>query len=344
MRHFKVVDSQKNNVSNNLLRECDSCFASCNSNHKLIKSCPKYGTKRRLGKISTNKSTTFLCCDKTKTTKLFKEKIEALSYAFPELIQQKEEFIKKVKNEEQMRIKRLVHNLTSLNAHNIQEVYDLVPQELLASDFTNQLSHIKKQIVSNPELATKMFLRMTKNNIHMKSEFSIFNKMERANPKLEIRKHPIRKVLLNVLHTFFVDLSEKDVYVNVEEFNKSIRIDYETIQVALYHIIENASKYTKPNSKIDISFFDFEEKTSVFFEMISLHIEDDEKDKIFSEGYSGVNAKRTAKNGEGIGMWRAMQMLSLNNANLLVERGSSIEKVFGFDFTTNKFIINFFKN
>lgn len=344
MKHFKVIDSQKNNISNNLLDECIECFESCNSNHKIISSCPKYGTKRRFGKILTNKSTSFLCCDKTKTTKLFKDKIEALSYAFPELIQQKEEFIKKVKNGEQMRVKRLVHNLTSLNAHNIQEVYDLVPQELLASDFTNQLKHIKKQIIDNPELATKMFLRMTKNNIHMKSEFSIFNKMERANPKLEMRKHPIRKVLLNVLHTFFVDLSEKDVYVNVEEFNRSIRIDYETIQVALYHIIENASKYTKPNSKINIKFTDSEEKTSVSFEMLSLHIIEDEKDKIFDEGYSGVNAKKTAKNGEGIGMWRAIQMLNLNNADLKVVRGIDIEKVLGFDFSTNKFIISFFKN
>jgi len=39
---------------------------------------------------------------------------------------------------------------------------------------------------------------------------------------------------MNVLHSFFVDFSDQDVYVNVGETRSSVHCDYETLQVALY--------------------------------------------------------------------------------------------------------------
>lgn len=79
----------------------------------------------------------------------------------------------------------------------------------------------------------------------MKSEFSIYRKLDREDGGTLIRQYPIRIVLLNVLHTFFSDFSNNNIYVNVEDYFGKVRIDYETIQVAIYHMIENATKYAK---------------------------------------------------------------------------------------------------
>lgn len=238
---------------------------------------------------------------------------------------------------------RLVHNLTSINAHNIQEIYDIVPQDILTSNLSDQLKHIEREIKRRPKKAALMFLRIAKHNIHMKSEFSIYKKLDRSNPTLDIRRHPVRKVILNVLHTFFIDFSDKNVNVLIEEYSGEIKFDYETIQVAFYHFLDNAAKYTKHNSEFEISFKEKHEELDIIFKMESLKIEDDEVEKIYTEGYSGKNANRIQKNGDGIGLWRIIQMFDLNQVKLEIKRGTVIENVMGFDFTLNTFIMTFKK-
>ncbi len=341
MTHYHTIDINGDIILDNLKNECKFCMENCTTKGKLKEDCKIYNEKRRIGIIKNQRGTTFLCCDRDKTTKLFQNKLEILAYAFHDLILPKKNIEVESKYIEQKRVNRLVHNLTSINAHNIQEIYDIVPQEILTANLSNQIKHIEKEIKKNPRKAALMFLRIAKHNIHMKSEFSIYKKLDRSNPTLDIRRHPIRKVLLNVLHTFFIDFSDKNVNVIVNEYSGYIKFDYETIQVAFYHFLDNAAKYTKPNSELKISFFEEKEDLRIVFEMISLSIEDDELEKIFTEGYSGKNANRTQKNGEGIGLWRIIQMFNLNNAKLIIERDHKIENVMGFDFSKNKFTMTF---
>jgi len=342
INHFLVQDLQETEISSNLKSECKNCFSECSTKGSMVE-CPIYFEKRRNGIIVNNNGTTFLCCSKTKTTKLFRGKLEALSYAFPDLKLPLNLITSGVKVKEQKRVNRLVHNLTSINAKNIQEIYDLVPQQTLTADVNTQLEKIIEIVTRNPEDTAMMFLRIAKHNIHMKSEFSIYRKLDRENPTLEKRNHPIHKVLMNVLHSFFVDFSDKNVYVKVGECRSQVSCDYESVQVALYHLIENASKYVRPNSTVYINFTETPNSINVSFEMQSLFIHKDEYDKIYEEGYSGQESKKTFKDGDGIGMWRIKQMLELNNAEIITIPGDNIEKEKGFKFSTNKFIIQFNK-
>ena len=344
MKHFKVLDKDEKLIAENLAIECINCFNSCDSNGQLVQICPKYADTRRQGKLKTSKSTTFLCCNKTKKTKLFKDKLEGLSLAFPDLVITKNEIENGIKKIEQQKVNRLVHNLTSINAYNIQEIYDLIPQSILASNWKEQLDFIEKEVIKNPKATAMMFLRIAKNNIHMKSEFSIYRKLDREDKTpLEFQFFSIKNILLNVLHTFFADFSEKHIYVEVGEFYNKVKVDYETIQIAFYHLIENALKYSKPNSKI---YIDFEDKTQEFlikFKMTSTYIKPSERELIFTEGFSGDIAKKMGKSGDGIGMWRIKQMMQLNSGDFYAEFGDEVENIIGFSFCLNTFILKFNK-
>ncbi len=340
INHFLITDDKNNEIASNLKNDCENCYSATERQGTLM-DCPIYYKKRRNGRIENNKGITFLCCATTKTSKLFKAKLEAFSYASKDLKLPLEVIENKAKISEQKRVNRLVHNLTSINAKNIQEIYDLVPQEILASDFNNQIQEIIDIVTRYPKETAMMFLRIAKHNIHMKSEFSIYRKLDRAQPTLEFRNHPIHKVLMNVLHSFFIDFSDKEVYVEVGECRSTINCDYETLQVALYHLIENASKYVRPKSKIEISFNNYDENLTMNLKMTSLFIEEEENQKIFIEGYSGKEAKKTYKDGDGIGMWRIKQMLELNKFKIEVKAGTQIENLNGFRFAENEFIISF---
>lgn len=346
MKHFHIKDSSDKIISENLTSECRSCYDNCNSIGNVVSVCPIYNETRRQGKIKNNKSTTFLCCDTTKTTKLFREKLEALSYAYPDLVIPKTEIEEKTRKIEQQKVNRLVHNLSSINAHNIQEIYDIVPQDVLSSNWKNQLEFIEKEIKSNPKKAALMFIRLAKNSIHMKSEFSIYRKLDRNEiANLEFKSYPIRTVLLNVLHTFFGDFNVNGVYVNVSDYFGKVKIDYETIQVALYHLIENATKYVKHYSEI---YIDFEESKPndvlVIIKMRSAYVEPNERLTIFNEGISGAVAKKMKKNGDGIGMWRIKQMMTLNNGDLTADFGDIVEQIGEYEFADNVFTLKFKKH
>lgn len=345
MNHFKITDKLESSISDNLQTDCLNCYNSCDTKGALIDNCPIYKNKRRQGKISNLKGVTFLCCEKTKTTKLFKEKLEALSYAYYDLVIPREQIISEVKKAEQKKVNRLVHNLTSINAHNIQEIYNLIPQELLSSNWRNQIEHIQKELVNDKHKASMMFLRIAKHNIHMKSEFSIYRKLDRDDKAdLVFTAYPFRVVLLNVLHTFFGDFTSKNIYVQVSDYYGKIYIDYETIQVALYHLLENSAKYSKPDTNILIEFKESDKTVVMSIEMTSLHIPENERERILLEGVSGLTAKKIGKQGDGIGMWRIKQMIDLNDGKFEINCGDEIENFRGIPFSKNIFNIELNKN
>ncbi len=343
MKHYSIINKTGEAIAVNLADECCLCIKNCSSPGKVIEVCPKYGMKRRQGMIENTRGTTFLCCDETKTTKLFRNKLEGLSYAYFDLQIPKTKIELDAKTNEQQRVNRLVHNLTSINAHNIQEIYDLVPQEMLASNYQTQVDFIQTEIKRDIRKAALMFLRIAKHNIHMKSEFSIYRKLDRSDAVIELRSHQIQKVILNVLHSFFVDFTNKRIFVDVESYLGKVNIDYETIQVALYHLIENASKYAKNDTVILIEFQDYALTVDVVFTMTSLFIEEAEIEKIFIEGYSGKAAKQSHLSGDGIGMWRINQMMKLNKGYAKIINGKAKNYFNGLPYGQNEIILNFVK-
>ncbi len=104
----------------------------------------------------------------------------------------------------------------------------------------------------------------------------------------------------------------KRTYIDVEEYYEKVYVDFEALQVAIYHIIENAAKYIEPDTTAYIKFNIEGDVQYVIFEMNSLYIHPDEESEIFNEGYSGLLATQLRKAGKGIGMYRAKRLIGLN--------------------------------
>ncbi|ENM3835769.1 sensor histidine kinase [Vibrio cholerae] len=215
---------------------------------------------------------------------------------------------------------RLIHNLTSINAHNIQEIYSEFPQDLISGSGKKNIAQISSIITTKPKKISEMILRLAKNNVAMKAEFSVFKRLYDRNTKIDMNLHNVHRVLMNIMYTFFPDFSDKQVYVNVHDSKAQAYLDYDTVHVALYHLLDNAAKYTENNSNFDITIEQHDDRVNVVFSMQSIVIEDDELELIFQEGYSGVNAHVLYKSGHGIGMARIKEVLNLNDATIKLER------------------------
>ena len=237
-------------------------------------------------------------------------------------------------------ISRLIHNLTSLNAHNIQEFYSLVPQENVSKKMGKQVSYVRQIVQKEPNEAALVLLKMAKNNAAMKVEFSVFKKLFASNPDLRATNHNVHKVLMNIFYLFFADFTDKDVKVIVGDSDNKYTayFDYESIHVALYHMIENAAKYIKQNTTFNVAITNNADYLDIALDMISTQILPEETEIIFEEGFSGKLAHQTGKSGDGIGLSRAKKILELNGGSLCVDpHFNTAEVLMGVTFQRNIF-------
>jgi light-regulated signal transduction histidine kinase (bacteriophytochrome) len=236
---------------------------------------------------------------------------------------------------------RLVHNLTTLNAHNIQEVYSLVPQEEISGRMRGHVEYVKAKIMGAPDEAAKTILRIAKNNASMKAEFSVFKKLFVDQPDLRPAYHVVHKVLMNILSLFFPDFTDKEVYVELSPSELRAYFDYESMHVALYHLIDNAAKYTRPSSRLYIEISSDSSAISISFKMRSVKILPSEYSRIYEEGFSGSLPERIGKSGGGIGMGLIKKIVESNNGGIQHRIFSeTVETVIGIDYQDNEFVFS----
>ncbi|WP_315708498.1 hypothetical protein [Brenneria uluponensis] len=303
------------------------------------------GRLLRALKLSNEVGTIFAISDNKemlKSSKLMRSRVNVILLSIPML----QDAYHKIKEETRKHINRLIHNLVTLNAHNIQEVYSIIPQEIMQDKKKSDWKEtIIKQVTNEPYETSLSLVRVAKNTMKMKTEIDVYNTLLSDNPKINLKSHDIHRVIMNVMYVFFPDFTDNEIVVDVSKSTDRVNMDYETFHVAVYHIIENAVKYIKPGSDLSIYFSKdpSTKKLSIFFKMISLRIEQSEVDDIFIEGYSGEMARKSNRAGSGIGMYRAKSLLKHSNAILKVipDFNTAHEVILGRVYQENVFVIEF---
>ena len=140
-----------------------------------------------------------------KSNKLFKELVSMSIVSLESLSNFKNEIIKNQNTQTQ----ELVHNLTSLNTYNIQDLYALIPQESLAKNINVQSKIVKDIIQEKPNVTVSTLLQLIKYNLAMKVEFSVFDKILKQNPSVQKMEDSIRNIILSILQIFIADFDEK---------------------------------------------------------------------------------------------------------------------------------------
>ena len=339
--NLKIVSQQGELICDSLpYYECTHCILTNQSHGYANIKCQRDRENKRIAYHKNEHGELFACSRNAKTTKLFKDEVNSTVYCLKSLIALSGEVRQYTMAETSNRVNRIIHNLKIINAHAMQELYALVPQEQLIKNVRENSKIVESAIKKDVRQAALTFFRMAKFNLSIKAEFSIYEKLLQGGEKLKLEKrnHNIRDVIMIVLYMFFNDFNEKDVYIDIEEYYEKVYVDFESVQVAIYHIIENAAKYIAPKTNANITFKIEKHTQYIIFAMTSLYINQDEEFEIFNEGYSGIVAKQLKKAGKGIGMYRAKRLIELNNGTLTVEAGEAI-KINGIDYANNKFII-----
>jgi signal transduction histidine kinase len=153
----------------------------------------------------------------------------------------------------------------------------------------------------------------------------------------------IRDIILTILQLFSDEFSELNITISVIQNDKLLNIDYDSMLVSLYYVIENATKYCCPYTDFKIYFSEETNGFSVVFSMVSISIKDNEVASLVVRGYRSETAKKVHQNGNGIGLYRLKKTLSFNDAELhILPRTNPFTKKSGdILYEVNEFRIHF---
>lgn len=222
------------------------------------------------------------------------------------------------------RVDRLFHNLRSIYAHCTQLTESILPISG-RGDATTAIRQLETFLSSEPSKAALLIFKLNKQIIALGTELTTYNMLNGASLELEACDIGIYGMVRNVASGFFAELNEKKNYINIDNSYVKAHFDFQTIEVALYYIIENAVKYVLPNSKIHVSFESTTDWEIVRFRMTSLYVDPNEVDRIFDEGYSGNEAIKGRLQGKGLGMYQARKLTELNGGTLNFVAGKQIK-------------------
>jgi len=311
---FRVISNETQAITFcNLKDEYKPLITQITSNSEVIN---LNSTRFRCGTCSTSKHKIYFITeskDYISSSSKFKKEISYLT----DLI---DNFLYKICNEQVefqfKRTQRLSHNIRSINGNCITSFFSYFPQEELSKKDNKLQSKIQKFIDEQNLDIPNLLLKLHKNHLAVKTEFEVFEKLYDKNPFLSKRKHKVHRVLMNVYYPFFSDFQEKGVIVNIHSSEIKCLFDYDTLHVAFFHLFENAHKYSKNNSVINVSITEDNHFKTISFEMESLAVDEEDIERIFIEGWSSPLSKDTAKSGNGLGMYIVKRLIELNSGNV----------------------------
>ena len=247
-------------------------------------------------------------------------------------------------NEVQIHVNRLIHNLVTLNASNLQEVYFTIDEHTIKNrqKGVSWKELITDSINSDPYSAGLSLVRIAKRCSQVKNEISLYNSIINGTIDTKIERHEVHRVLMSIFYVFFPDFTDNDVRVKISETKETALLDYETFNISLYYIIENITKYIRPGSQLDVNISRDSYSLKIEFSMVSLYLHPEEEIKIFMEGYSGIEAKKISKNGSGLGLFTAKKYLAKSNADvcLIAFRDVDFEEFCNRVYCRNKIIVS----
>jgi signal transduction histidine kinase len=297
---------------------CKHCMMHC---HNMIETvdCLATETKRRRAFSATDGGQVYFCDEAhlLKSRRIVKERMRL----YIGLLSHFDDIRRTLDRNAKKHMKRFMHNLTSQNAHNIQEFEYVVPQASLGRTIHEQVGFVESALSSDPHKAARALLQINKNNFAMRCEFIAFRHLHgNTVPDLRIRSHKLHKVIMNALYLFFQDFRERGIDVSVEPCEQTVKCDYDCLHVSLYHLFANAAKYMLKDTTLSVSFPVVEGRQTIRLDMMSLQITDADLLHLFEDGFSGELPRVMKLAGSGLGLGIARDLLRLNGAELEIRR------------------------
>lgn len=165
------------------------------------------------------------------------------------------------------------------------------------------------------------------------------NTWEDGEHRLNLTDFSIKSEILQVIETMEVLSNKRKVLLSLiyEADSVIVRADKEKIEQVLYNLIENAIKFSRTNSEIQIRVFEKGERLFVSVKDNGTGILPEDLPKVFDRFYKGDISRGRDKSGTGLGLSIAKEIMQYHKESITVistpgagsEFTFSLKKAFG---------------
>lgn len=239
-----------------------------------------------------------------------------------EILEGRRKEAEKSKYEIQKLISEIAHQLRTPLA-NIKNYTELLQESLNETQETLNTEYIKDLRTSEEQLC------------FLVESFIKTARLEQGIIQVHTQKENLVETILNALGQIQKKAEEKDIYFQVELPEKIIcEHDKNWMCEALYNVFDNAVKYSKSNSTINITMKQTEMFNKFQIRDYGIGIRDGEENKIFQRFYRGEQAR--GQEGCGIGLYLSREIVLLQKGmmkakqmkpGLLIEVNLPVETV-----------------
>lgn len=215
----------------------------------------------------------------------------------------------------------------------------------VSHDFRSPLTSIKGYLEAMldgtipPEFQEKylnIVISETERLNKLTSSLLTLNKVDSKEARLEMTKFDINNMIKQVILTFEGTCLAKSINFNLvfDEKEHYVLADYSKIQQVLYNLIDNAIKFSNPNSSINITTTEKGEKIFVSVKDTGIGIPKDSIPKVWDRFYKSDLSRGKDKKGTGLGLSIVKEILTAHreNVNVISTEGVGTE----FTFTLSK--------
>ena len=217
----------------------------------------------------------------------------------------------------------------------------------VSHDFRSPLTSIKGYLEAMldgtipPELSGKyinIVLTETERLTKLTSSLLTLNAWDVNGAALDIQEFDCVSMIRRTLQTFEGQCSKRKISFDVTFGAKAypVSADQSKIQQVIYNLIDNAIKFSNPNSKIFVTVSDVNEKVFISVKDTGIGIPKDSIMKIWDRFYKSDSSRGKDKAGTGLGLSIVKEIITSHNENINVVSTEGAGTEFTFSLTKSK--------
>jgi len=235
------------------------------------------------------------------------------------------------------------HNAKKMNASIGQKIDKLIPYEEYNRE-EDKINVIKEEIKASPEIVAREILSVRKTVEQIEAEYNLIEVLDLSEPfsETDLTLTKAHKLLVLGYYFYQEEFSKKRIYVKISETDLAIKVDYGVAKSAIGQIFNNAMKYCKPETTLNVHVNDTGEHVEIIFTMTSLYFDKIEANKFSELGARGLQAKDIV--GEGVGLYAVHHFMRMHNGYLNMKSNRSTSFKSGDKtYSENIFVLGFKK-
>ena len=328
-----IDDFNSNDCVNCILNSCT------NNTYSSFIDCPKEITiKKRLYAKQCSNALVLICDSKEKSRNNFITMAELVCHnvkflcSIQSRIRQGE--IQRIDEE----ISVFKHNIETINGESIREFEATIPMKILRNSYKEIVKTVDDTIHIHGNNIPSFVARQALNNQRIQTEILVSRLIGNRYESKYTFSNPWDAVITNV-YVLYPLAQKRSIDINLWPYQNKFHIDYNATKVASYYVLDNAVKYTKSKTNIEVKFNKNESFLTISFIMLSPLIDKEEVSLIFDKGYRGNNVRHLHTSGYGYGLYCAKQLLSNAGASIIVIPGEVECYDNGVEYALNEFQI-----